>query len=220
MDIGILGTGVVGSTIGSALARAGHRVRMGSRTRGNDKAVAWVGAVGAAASEGTFADAAAFGELVFNCTRGDATLEVAARAGAANLQGKVLIDVSNPLDFSKGFPPRLTVCNDDSLGEQLQRALPGARVVKALNTLTAALMVEPSRLAGPHELLICGDDADAKARASRLLREAFGWELIRDLGDITNARGTEAWLLLWTRLYQHLGTGEFNLHLELRSASV
>ncbi|MCB9732198.1 MAG: NAD(P)-binding domain-containing protein [Deltaproteobacteria bacterium] len=214
MKIGIFGTGVVGSTIGSALTRAGHEVRMGSRTRGNDKAVAWVGAAGANASEGTFADAAAFGEIVFNCTRGDAALAVAAQAGAENLAGKVLVDVSNPLDFSKGFPPTLTVLNDDSLGEQLQRALPGTHVVKALNTLTAALMVEPSRLSGPHDLLICGNDAGAKATVTSLLRESFGWKIVRDLGDITNARGTEAWLLLWTRLYGHLGTPDFNLHLE------
>ena len=137
MHIGVLGTGTVGRTLAQALVDRGHEVRMGARAAGNETAVAWAEQAGPLASEGSFADAAAFGELVFNATAGAGSLEALGSAGAEQLAGKVLIDVSNPLDFSKGMPPRLFVGNDDSLGEQIQRAFPDARVVKALNTVTA-----------------------------------------------------------------------------------
>jgi len=141
MKIGILGTGVVGKTLATGLVKLGHDVRMGARSAGGDKAKAWVREAGGKSSEGTFADAAAHGEMVFNCTSGAGSLEALNAAGAGNLQGKILVDVANPLDFSRGMPPTLTVCNTDSLAEQIQRAFPKVRVVKSLNTVTAALMV-------------------------------------------------------------------------------
>src|SRR3954449_49530 len=164
MRIGVLGTGVVGRTLGSALLEGGHDVRMGSRSAANEHAVAWVAETGDRASEGTFADAAGFGELVVNATAGAASLDALEAAGAEQLAGKVLVDVSNPLDFSAGMPPTLTVCNDDSLAEQLQRAFPEARVVKTLNTVTAAVMVQPDLVSGRHTMFMCGDDAAAKAQ--------------------------------------------------------
>lgn len=216
MKIAVLGTGSVGQTIGSKLVALGHAVKMGSRSAGNEKAVAWVAKAGTGASEGTFAEAAAFGELVFNCTAGTGSLEALAAAGEDALAGKILLDVSNPLDFSKGFPPRLSIANDDSLGEAIQRALPRTKVVKTLNTMANAIMVDPSRVPGDHDVFVSGNDAEAKAVVSRFLQEQFGWRRVTDLGDITTARGTEAWLLLWTRLYGALGTPDFNLHLARR----
>lgn len=213
MKIAVLGTGAVGTTLGSKLVKLGHEVMLGSRTRGNEKATAWAKEAGERASEGTFADAAAFGELIFHCAAGQHALEVLEAAGADNLKGKILIDVSNPLDFSKGFPPSLSVCNTESLAEQIQRAFPEARVVKSLNTLNCQLMVEPERLPGEHDLFVSGDDAEAKAEVTRILREWFGWKQVIDLGDLSTARGTEAWLLLWTRLYGAFGHANYNLHI-------
>ncbi len=218
MRIAVLGTGAVGQTLGSALLANGHEVRMGSRTAGGEKAVAWAEATGGGpASEGTFADAAGFGELVFNATAGTASLEALQAAGAEQLAGKVLIDVSNPLDFSNGMPPTLSVCNDDSLGESIQRAFPDVRVVKALNTVTAAVMVAPAAVPGSHTLLMCGDDAAAKQQAAVLLQE-LGWsaEAILDLGDIGGARGMEMYLPLWLRLWSASGTPMLNV--EVRTA--
>jgi predicted dinucleotide-binding enzyme len=210
MNIAILGTGVVGQTIGGKLVELGHKVKMGSRTADNPKAAEWVKKCGSGASQGTFADAAAFGELLFNCTTGAGSLPALESAGAANLKGKVLVDVSNPLDFSKGMPPTLSVCNDDSLGERIQKAFPDLQVVKSLNTLTAALMVNPGLLAGgDHTVFLCGNDAGAKEKVSALLK-SFGWRHILDLGDITTARGTEMALPLWLRLWGALQTPMFN----------
>ncbi len=213
MKIGVFGSGSVGVAIGTRLAGLGHEVKMGSRDAANAKAADWVKATGARASQGTFEDAAKFGELLFNCTLGQGSLPALTAAGAAHLKGKVLIDISNPLDFSKGFPPTLTVCNTDSLAEQIQRAFPDTRVVKALNTMGNPLMVEPQKLkGGDHDLLICGNDGDAKAKVAELLG-SFGWkrEHVIDLGDLSAARGTEAWLLLWTRLYGAFKTADFQL---------
>ena len=212
MRIGILGTGVVGKTLGSKLAKLGHEVRMGSRGAGGEVAKAWVKATGAKSSEGTFADAAAHGEIVFNCTSGGASLQALKSAGAKNLQGKVLIDVSNPLDFSKGMPPTLAVCNTDSLGEQIQRAFPMAKVVKALNTVTAALMVEPSLIPGAHTMFVSGNDEAAKAEVINILKTGFGWKEVIDIGDITGARAQEMYLALWVRLYAKLQTPNLNVH--------
>lgn len=210
MNIGILGTGMVGAAIGSRLVELGHKVKMGSRTSGNEKGAAWVKLAGANASVGTFAETAAFGEILFNCTSGGGSLPALEAAGAANLKGKLLIDVANPLDFSKGMPPTLSVCNDDSLGERIQRAFPEARVVKTLNTLTAALMVNPGQLAGgDHHLFLSGNDKDAKEKAVELLK-TFGWKNFIDLGDITTARGSEMVLALWIRLWGALQTPMFN----------
>jgi predicted dinucleotide-binding enzyme len=211
MKVGVLGTGSVGRTIGTKLVGLGHEVKMGSRSADNEHAAEWVASAGSGASQGTFADAAAFGELVFNCTAGTVSLEALGAAGEENLSGKVLVDVSNPLDFSQGMPPTLSVCNDDSVGEQIQRAFPDARVVKALNTMNAAIMVDPASIPGEHDVFMCGNDDGAKAQVSELL-QSFGWpaELIVDLGDITAARGTEMYLPLWLRLMGAVGP-HFNI---------
>jgi len=212
MHIGVLGTGIVGRTLAQALVDRGHEVRIGARATGNQLAVDWAEQAGPLASEGSFADAAAFGELAINATAGAASLEALAMADGALLAGKVLIDVANPLDFSQGMPPRLTVCNDDSLAEQIQRAYPDVRVVKTLNTMTAAVMVAPDRVEGPHTVFICGNDEPAKAQASVLLDD-LGWPAasVLDLGDITAARGMEMYLPLWLRLYGAKGTAVLNV---------
>ena len=186
---------------------------MGSRRADNEDAAGWVSAVGDRASQGTFSDAAAFGEVVLNCTGGAVALEALAAAGEANLDGKTLLDVSNPLDFSQGMPPTLAVCNTDSVGEQIQRAFPGARVVKSLNTVNCEVMVDPAIVPGEHDLFVCGNDDGAKAQVRELLR-SFGWpdERILDLGDISAARGLEMYLPLWLRLFGTFGTGHFNIH--------
>ena len=212
MRFGVLGTGVVGHTIADKLVDVGHEVMMGSRAAGNEKAVAWATERGAAAREGSFADAARFGEMVVNATAGAASVDALGAAGAENLAGKVLIDIANPLDHSAGMPPTFTVCNTDSLGEQIQRAFPQARVVKALNTINAEVMVDPSVVGDSHTVFICGDDPDAKERVSQLL-QSFGWpsEDIVDLGDIAGARGAEMYLALWLRLLSAMGTPRFNV---------
>ncbi len=214
MKIGILGTGIVGRTLGTGLVRLRHEVMMGSRMEGNPHAVEWVQAAGAGASEGTFAAAARFGEVVFNCTSGQHALEAVALAGKGSLAGKILVDVSNPLDFSHGMPPTLTVCNTNSLGEQIQKAFPEAKVVKALNTVDCAVMVDPSLVPGEHELFLCGNDRAAKASVAELLG-GLGWTRDRlvDLGDITAARATEMLLPFWVRAMMKFGHGVFNLHL-------
>ncbi|MGE5275592.1 MAG: NADPH-dependent F420 reductase [Acidobacteriota bacterium] len=210
MKIGVLGTGMVGSVIASKLVALGHEVKMGAREAGNEKARRWAESAGKGASAGTFADAAKFGEIVFSATLGTAALDALRAAGEENLRGKVLVDVSNPLDFSNGAPPTLFTGPGDSLGERVQKALPEARVVKALNTVNAGVMGDPGRLSGESDLFLCGNDAGAKQRVKALL-EDFGWKSIIDLGDITQARGTEAYLLLWLSLYGALKTADFNV---------
>lgn len=212
MNVGVLGTGVVGRTIATKLVQLGHEVTLGSRTAENDAAASWAEEAGAGASHGTFADAAADADLVFNCTGGAVSVAACDAAGAERLAGKTLVDVSNPLDFSHGFPPTLTVCNTDSVAEQLQRRFPDARVVKALNTVNAAVMTSPGSVPGEHDVFICGDDERAKAEVRELLK-AFGWPdaSIRDLGDIGGARGMEMYLPLWLRLMGQLGTPAFNI---------
>ncbi|HTX18504.1 MAG TPA: NAD(P)-binding domain-containing protein, partial [Bacteroidota bacterium] len=200
MQIGVFGTGVVGKTIATKLVQLGHKVKMGSRTAANDKAAEWVKANGANASQGTFADAASFGEILFNCTSGMASLEALGSAGAERMEGKILIDLANPLDFSKGMPPTLSVCNTDSLGEQIQRAFPKVKVVKALNTINCYLMVNPGQIGGVHDAFVCGNDATAKANTTGILKDWFGWKQVIDVGDITAARGLEMILPLWVRL--------------------
>lgn len=136
-----------------------------------------------------------------NATTGTGSLAALASAGEDNLAGKILVDIANPLDFSKGMPPSLTVCNTDSLGEQIQRAFPRTKVVKTLNTMNAYLMVEPRQLAGgAHTVFMSGNDVGAKETVHKLL-ESFGWQDIVDLGDITTARGTEMMLPIWVRVW-------------------
>jgi 8-hydroxy-5-deazaflavin:NADPH oxidoreductase len=212
MKIAILGTGMVGSTIGSKLIELGHEVRMGSRTSDNAKALEWKASNGPSSSIGTFFDAALFGEIIFNCTSGQISLEALQLAGRENLSGKVLVDIANPLDFSKGMPPSLSVCNTDSLGESIQRQFPDVKVVKTLNTLNCQLMVNPSFLKEETNIFMSGNDHDAKETVRKLL-SAFGWKNIIDLGDITTARGTEQLLPIWVRLMSALGTPMFNFRI-------
>jgi 8-hydroxy-5-deazaflavin:NADPH oxidoreductase len=212
MRVGVLGTGSVGKAIGTKLVELGHEVTMGSRTADNLQAVEWAGATGERAAHGTFADAAVAGELLFNCTAGTASLEALRAAGEENLAGKVLIDVSNALDFSQGMPPILAVCNIDSVGEQIQRFFPEARVVKALNTVNHEVMVDPGKIQAEHDLFVCGNDDAAKNEVARLL-ESFGWPAARilDLGDISASRGMEMYLPLWVRLVEVVGGPNFNI---------
>ena len=212
MRIGVLGTGIVGRTLGGKLAELGHEVRMGSRQAGSENAVEWAEGAGENASEGTFADAAEFGDLLINATGGKVSLQALEMAGAENLDGKVLVDVSNALEFGGGGPPVVGVAPDDSLGEQIQAAFPGARVVKALNTMNTSVMVAPDSLEESTNVFICGDDDRAKAQVIELL-ETFGWLSgdIVDLGDISAARGAELYVALWVRLMGALDTPAFNV---------
>jgi predicted dinucleotide-binding enzyme len=212
MKIGILGTGPVGKTMAAKLAGLGHGVFVGTRDPGATLARTAPDTFGnppfrvwheqhANIGFGTFADAAAYGELVINATSGTGSLEALKAAGAENLAGKILVDIANPLDFSRGMPPSLTVCNTDSLGEQIQRAFPDTRVVKTLNTMNIYVMIEPRQLAGgDHTVFISGNDNAAKQSVTELLR-TFGWEDIVDLGDITTARGSEMMLPIWAQIY-------------------
>ena len=180
---------------------------MGARAADNEKVRGFAARTGGKA--GTFADAAAHGEMVLNCTRGDTSLGMLSGL-SDQLRGKILIDVANPLDFSNGFPPHLSVVNTDSLAEQIQRALPDTFVVKSLNTVNAAVMIEPSRVPGHHTVFVSGNDKHAKGRVMDFLR-SLGWQSIIDLGDITSARAAEQLLPLWVRLYGVLGTADFNI---------
>jgi len=216
MRIGVLGTGAVGRRIATKLVELGHEVTMGSRSAESEALLEWVQEADGDARGGTFAEAASAAELVFNCTSGEASLEALAAAGAESLAGKVLVDVANPLDFSQGMPPTLSVCNDDSLGERIQAAFPEAKVVKALNTMNNQVMTEPGRLPGAHNVFVCGEDAGAKDAVGELLQE-FGWALeqIIDLGGIAAARGTEMYLPLWLCLMGSLGTADFNIQVRV-----
>lgn len=222
MQIGIFGTGVVGQTLATALARKGHDVMIGTRdpaaTMARESGGAmnptpfrdWIGG-NPTVRIGTFAEAARFGEVLVNATSGGGALPALEAAGEEALGDKIMLDAANPLDFSHGFPPTLSVCNTDSLGEQLQRAFPRLRVVKTLNTTNTRVMVDPQAVGGgDHTLFVCGNDAAAKASVTRWLQEWFGWRDVIDLGDITTARGTEMLLPVWLRLMQALGTPMFN----------
>ncbi len=223
MKIGMLGSGIVGRNVGGALVKAGEKVVLGTRTpddldgpRGRDGQTLrqWMDAGGEHAQVGTFAEAAAFGDVVVNATNGAASMDALAAAGAENLEGKILIDIANPLDFSKGMPPTLLYCNDDSLGERIQAAYPQARVVKTLNTTNTMVMTDPGQVGdGEHTMFVAGNDADAKADVTRWLHDWFGWKDVLDVGDMTAARGMEMVLPLWVRLMGTLGTAAFNFRI-------
>lgn len=220
MKIAVLGTGMVGRTLSARLAGLGHDVTVGTR----HPETTLKRAAGDSASFGhwleehatvgleTFADATAGAELVVHAAAGAAALSVLELAGARNLSGKVLLDTSLPLDHSHGFPPSLFLMGDDSLGEQVQRAFPEARVVKSLNTLTAPLMVEPVKLEEETSVFVSGNDAEAKRVVTDLLM-SFGHTDVIDLGDITTARGTEMAFALWVRLMGSFGTPMFNFRI-------
>ena len=211
MHPAVLGTGMVGRAIADKLLSLGHTVTLGSRTPDNTTAADWSSTSGDRAHHGTFAHAARLADVVWLAVKGEHALAVVAAAGDAQ-NDKPVLDLTNPLDFSKGFPPRLFVCNDDSPGEQIQRAAPGARVVKTFNTLANNLMAAPDTLPDGTDVFVAGDDDAAKATASQILRSFRHSDPI-DMGGIEASRGLEAWLLLWTRLYGVLGTADFNLKL-------
>lgn len=217
MRIGVLGSGMVGQAIGSKLVHLGHEVMMGSRDVANPKAVVWAKEEGGQhALFGSYANAAEFGEIIFNCTLGTASIAALRMAGAANLKGKILIDTANPLDYSTEHWA-LTVCNNDSLGEQIQREFPEARVVKTLNTMNADVMVNPSRLNETTDVFVSGNDINAKETVVKLLRDWFGWKSIVDLGDISTSRGVEMYVVLWRNLRLVVSSRQFNIKL-VRSA--
>jgi predicted dinucleotide-binding enzyme len=212
MKIAVLGSGNVGKTLAPRLVELGHQVALGTRdpaaTLGKEDFAAWA-AEHPAVTVATFADAAASAEMVLNATNGDVTLAVLGLAGADNLAGKVLVDISNGLDFSGGFPPLITFPQDDSMGEQIQRAFPDVLVVKSLNTLTAPLMADPSVLSDPGSVFVSGNDVGAKKAVTALLQE-FGHTDVIDLGDITTSRAVEWLMPAWLRLMGPMGTPMFN----------
>ena len=225
MKIGIVGTGMVAKVIGARLIELGHDVMHGTRDvaktlersdpdpMGNPPFAQWMKLYPKSKLE-TFREAATHGEIVINATSGVASLAALDYAGKENLAGKILIDLANPLDYSEGFPPALTVCNKDSLGEQIQRDFPKTKVVKTLNTMNCRVMVNPHLVPGNHTVFVCGNDKGAKMKVSGYLTDWFGWkkENVIDLGDITNARGTEMLLPIWVRLYGNLKNPAFNFH--------
>jgi len=213
MNIGILGTGMVGNALGTKLVQGKNSVTMGSRTADNEAAQKWAAPLGDRARTATFGDAAVFGEIVFNCTGGAHSMEALGTVDAESLRGKILIDVSNPLQQAEDGSMIMSFCNTDSLGERIQKAFPNTRVVKALNTVNCEVMVNPSLVPGDHNLFICGNDAAAKGEVVSLLASWFSWkpENIVDLGDITGARGMEMLMPLWLRLFQGvIGHPHFN----------
>jgi predicted dinucleotide-binding enzyme len=215
MNIGVLGTGMVGEAIATALTEKEHNVKMGSRSANNEKAAEWVKKSNNA-TQGDFNDAASFGEMVFLCLNGAHALDAVNSVDANNVARKIVIDITNPLDFSKGMPPRLLdgLSNSNSLGEEIQKAWPGARVVKVFNTVNANVMVNPKLVNnGDHSLFICGDDADAKNKVKHFLVDTFGWkpENLLDLGGISSARVTEAYVPFWVSMMQALGTPMFSI---------
>jgi 8-hydroxy-5-deazaflavin:NADPH oxidoreductase len=210
MKAGVLGSGMVGQAIGARLAQLGHDVVIGTRDPG--KLSEWQ-ASHPDVKIGSFTEAADRGEIIFNATNGAGSLSALKMAGESNLEGKVLVDISNPLDFSGGMPPSLFVNNTDSLGEEIQRAFPNVRVVKTLNTVNAGVMVQPRQTAGgDHHVFIAGNDRQAKGQVVDVLK-SFGWIHILDLGDITAARAMEMYLPLWLRLWDALGSGTFNIRI-------
>jgi 8-hydroxy-5-deazaflavin:NADPH oxidoreductase len=202
MKIGVLGTGMVGEAIASKLVALGHEVMMGSRGANNPRAATWAKRVGTRTSVGSFADTARFGELLFNCTNGANSVAALRAADEKNLAGKALIDVANIL------PPEAR--GQEALGEQIQKAFPELKVVKALNTVNCDIMVEPSKVSGAHAVFISGNDAATKKEVRGLL-ETFGWQDIIDLGDISSARATESYMPLWLALWKSFGTAHFNI---------
>jgi predicted dinucleotide-binding enzyme len=210
MQIGVLGSGVTGQTIGTKLIQLGHEVMLGSRDEANPPAVAWANDAGQRGLYGTFANAASFGEIIFNCTLGMASMNALQMAGAENLRGKILIDTANPIDRQTDRWT-LTVCNTDSLGEQIQRAFPETRVVKTLNTVNTNVMVDPAKLLDRTHVFVSGNDIEAKATVVRILRDWFGWKEIIDLGGIESSRSVEMYVLLWHSLRNAISSQRFNI---------
>jgi predicted dinucleotide-binding enzyme len=210
MQIGILGSGITAQTLGSRLVQQGHEVMLGSREEAKPSSVTWARDAGQQALYGTFMNAAAFGEILFNCTLGMASLDALQSAGAENLKDKILIDTANPIDRSTGVW-KLTVCNTDSLGEQIQRAFPETKVVKTLNTVNTNVIADPAKLVEMTDMFMSGNDLEAKATVKQKLKEWFGWRNVIDLGDITTARGLEMYVLFWHYLRNVTPSQRFNI---------
>ena len=208
--MGVLGTGMVGVTIADKLLELDYEVMMGSRSSINERALEWSKSKSNKAKIGNFNQAAAFGDILFLCVKGESALDVVKSIDTANIRGKTIIDISNPLDFSKGMPPFLipTQTNTNSLGEEIQKALPEANIVKALNIVSSSIMVSKQKPGGNPTMFISGNNSKAKQEAANILRE-FAWDDIIDLGDITTARGTEMILPLWVRTMLVFGHGDF-----------
>jgi len=225
MKIGFIGSGMVAQTLGAKLLELGNEVMISSRDlsvvkdKGNmgklPSANQWVAAQekkGHKAHAGSFADAAAFGEVIFNCTTGIHSLEALNAAGEKNLRGKILVDIANPLDFSKGMPPMIAFCNSESLGERIQAAFPNTKVVKTLNTVNANIQVNPSLVKGEHSVFLAGNDDEAKKWVNDiLLTKWFGWKDVIDLGDLSASRGMEMYLGLWARMWGKFSTPYVNI---------
>jgi 8-hydroxy-5-deazaflavin:NADPH oxidoreductase len=199
MRVGVLGSGEVGRRLAAGFRSRGHEVMIGSRDPAKPELSEWLSAAGAGVETGTFAETAAHGELVALAVLGNAAEEAIAEAGPENFGGKVVIDAMNPLDFSGGFPPKLSICGEDSLGERVQRALPEAKVVKAFNTIGSAYFVDPSFSEGRPTMLIAGDDKDAKRTVGDVLAD-FGWPAAIDIGGIEGARELEAICIAWVKI--------------------
>ncbi|MBL6448252.1 NAD(P)-binding domain-containing protein [Fulvivirga sp. 29W222] len=226
MKITILGTGMVGQTVASKLFKLGHIVTMGTRNPEETKQRTQANQITGESFSDWFKkqegikltnleESALEADFVINATSGQASIDVLKKVGEANLSGKVLLDIANPLDFSQGMPPSLFVSNTDSLGEQIQKEFPELKVVKSLNTMNMLIMMNPESIPGNHNVFVSGNDANAKEKVSGLLK-SIGWkqENIIDLGDITTARGTEMLLPIWLRLWTALGHANFNFHIQ------
>ncbi len=211
MKYAVLGTGVVGHTLATALASLGHQVRMGARDRQNEKAAQWAAATEGRTGHGGMAETADWADRIIIAVNGANILAAAEAITPEAAAGKTVIDVTNPLDFSRGMPPILVpeLSNTTSAGEALQAALPGAKVVKTLNTMNHEVMVDPGRVPGHHDIFLCGDDAGAKSEARALLAE-FGWTDPIDLGPLAAARGTEGLMPFWLRMWAAKGDVDFN----------
>lgn len=203
VKVGVLGSGDVGKALAAGFASRGHDVVIGSRTPA--KLADWVSSQDAAVVAGTFDDAAAHGRMLVVAVRGDAAETLVGSLGAEAVAGKVVIDATNPLSFDAHGPPGLFVGTEDSLGERLQRAMPGASVVQCFNTVNHAKMVDPAFAGGVPEMMLCGDDAEAKAAVADVAM-SFGWPGVLDVGGIDGAPWLEALVPLWVRVGGVLGT--------------
>ena len=219
MKIGIIGSGVVAQTLGAKLIDLGHDVVLGTRDPAKldeKKNMAgtlreWIAKTNKKGKVATFQEAAAHGDLLFNVTNGQSSIEALKLAAADKVGTKVLIDTSNELDFSKGMPPGALASQSNCLGERIQAAFPNLKVVKSLNTIGAPVMVAPQALAGgEHTVFVSGNDTPAKAATAELLK-SFGWKDVLDLGDISSARGPEMYMAMWLRLWGATGTGMLNV---------
>lgn len=213
MKYGVLGTGDVARVIADKLLELGHEVMMGSRTELNGNAVKWAAEHGEKAENGTFADAARFGERVFNCVQGIHALEALEAAGREHLKGKILIDQSNPYHYRNGhisLDPRYS--GETCLGEEIQKLLPDTKVVKTLNFIGSVMMVHPEELKEAPTAFYCGNDAEAKTEVDRILKD-FGWKDTFDMGDISMSRYTEMLGAFWVPLFGKLGTMHWGFRL-------